>query len=121
MSRFIRHIYGADVHWNADIAPGVQIVHGMGIAISPKARIGRNVILFQNVTLGESSGGAPDVGANVHIGPGATLLGPIVIGADSKIVAGTVVRESIPASSIVGGTEPPVRARSIHAAAEHAP
>ena len=79
-SRMIRHLYGSDIHWDARFETGVQIVHGMGLAISPKARIGKDVILFQNVTLGESGNGAPNVGNNVHIGPGSTLLGPITIG-----------------------------------------
>ena len=111
VSRLIRHLYGSDIHWDADIAPGVQIVHGMGLAISPKASIGAGSILFQHVTLGESQNGAPAVGRNVHIGPGATLLGPIEIGDGTKIMAGCVIRESVPADSLVSAPDPEVRAR----------
>jgi serine acetyltransferase len=111
MSRLIRHAYGSDIHWNAHIAPGVQLVHGMGLAISAKARVERDVILFQNVTLGESSNGAPNVGRGVHVGPGATLLGAITIGEGTKIMSNCVVRESTPPHSLVSAPSPVVRAR----------
>jgi serine acetyltransferase/GT2 family glycosyltransferase len=110
-SRLIRHLYGSDIHWEAHIEPGVQVVHGMGLAISSKARVGKDAILFQNVTLGESSMGAPNVGRNVHVGPGATLLGPITIGEGTKIMANCVVRESVPSHSLVSAPNPDVRPR----------
>jgi serine O-acetyltransferase len=83
----------------------------MGLAISSKARVGKDAILFQNVTLGESSMGAPNVGRNVHVGPGATLLGPITIGEGTKIMANCVVRESVPSHSLVSAPNPDVRPR----------
>ena len=110
-SRMIRHLYGSDIHWDARFEPGVQIVHGMGLAISPKARVGKDVILFQNVTLGESGNGAPNVGDNVHIMPGATLLGPITIGDGTKIMASCVVRQDVPANSLVSAPDPNVAPR----------
>lgn len=106
-SRLMRHLYGADIHWDAELAPGVVIVHGIGLVISHAARVGSGCILFQHVTLGESIHpvsrrvGGPTLEARVHVAPGAVLLGPIVIGHDSKIAANTVVTESIPAHSVV--------------------
>ncbi len=117
VSRLVRHLYGSDIHWDARIEPGVMIVHGMGLAVSPKACVGKDVILFQNVTLGEGThpttraSGAPNIGRGVHIGPGASLLGPIEIGDGTKIMAGCVLRESVPADSLVVAPEPEVRAR----------
>jgi serine acetyltransferase len=107
VSRLIRHLFGAEIHWDAVIADGVWIVHGNGLVISHGATIGPGCILFHNVTLGESIDpqtrivGAPTIEANVHIGPGAVLLGPITIGEGSKIMANSVVTESVPARSIV--------------------
>lgn len=106
-SRLIRLAYGADVHWRADIRPGVCIVHGMGLVISEAARIERGAILFHNVTLGMSRDGATgEVGAphleeDVHVGPGSTLLGPITVGAGSKLMAGSVLSRSVPQGSVV--------------------
>jgi serine acetyltransferase/GT2 family glycosyltransferase len=107
-SRAIRHLFGSDVHWDARIEPGVSIVHGMGLAISSKASVAGGCVLFQNVTLGESLGGAPALGRDVHVGPGATLLGPITVGDRSKVMASCVVRDDVPPGSLVAAPAPQV-------------
>jgi serine O-acetyltransferase len=118
VSRLIRHLYGADIHWDAELAPGVTIVHGMGMCINGSARVGAGAILFQNVTLGLSihpetrAIGAPELGRDVHVAPGATLVGPISIGAGSKIAAGCLVTVSVPPGSLVQAALPDVRPRS---------
>lgn len=118
VSRLIRHAHGADVHWDADLAPGVVIVHGMGIAVSHTARVASGVLISQNVTLGRGRHpdtgevGGPAVGENVFIGPGATLIGPITVGAGSKIMAGCVVVRSVPPDSLVAAATPTVKPRS---------
>ena len=105
-SRLIRHAYGAEIHWDATFAPGVSFVHGNGIVVSHAAKVGEGCILFHNVTLGESfdpetkTKGAPVLGRDVHVGPGAVLLGPITIGDGAKIMAGAVVTRSVPAGSV---------------------
>jgi serine O-acetyltransferase len=107
LSRLIRHLYGSDIHWNAELEPGVTLVHGMGLCISGAVRVGTGAILFQHVTLGESIHpetrviGSPQLGRDVHVGPGATLVGPISIGDGSKITAGCLVTTSVPAGSVV--------------------
>ena len=106
-SRVIRHLYGADIHWDAELAPGVVIVHGIGLVLSHAARVGRGCILFQHVTLGESIHpvsrrvGGPTLEEDVHVAPGAVILGPITIGRRSKVAANAVVTESIAADSVV--------------------
>ena len=117
VSRLIRHLYGSDIHWDAELEPGVMIVHGMGLAISHAARVARGCILFQNVTLGMGTDpatrltGAPTLERNVHVGPGATLIGPITIGEGSKVMAGAVVTRSVPPGSVVETPSPDVRPR----------
>src|SRR5262245_45984242 len=39
-ARLIRHLYSADVHWDAQLAAGVSIIHGQGLVVSHAARIG---------------------------------------------------------------------------------
>ena len=117
MSRLIRHLYGAEIHWKARIAPGVSIVHGVGLVISHAAEVGPGCILFQGVTLGESlhpvTGliGGPRLGAGVHVGPGATILGPVRIGEGSKVMAGTVVMQDVPPRSLVSAPAVHITAR----------
>ncbi len=116
-SRAIRHIYAAELHWDATMAPGVIIVHGTGLVVSHAAVIGHRCILFQHVTLGESIHpdtrvvGSPTLEADVHVGAGATLLGPITIGRGSKITAGAVIMRSVPPDSVVETPTPTIRAR----------
>lgn len=119
-SRLIRHAFGSDIHWDADLAPGIMIVHGFGLAISYAARVQEGCILFQNVTLGYGPGegggakesGAPLLERGVHVGVGATLFGPITVGEGSKIMAGCVLNRSVPARSIVEAVVPQVSARA---------
>jgi len=117
ISRVIRHAYGAEVHWNAKIDPGVAIVHGCGLVISHAAKVGPGCLLFHNVTLGESTDsetrevGAPTLGRDVHIGPGATLIGPISVGDRTKIMAGAVLNRSVPPDSLVRPAESTVTRR----------
>lgn len=107
LSRLIRHLYGAEIHWDASLEPGVSIVHGSGLVLSHGCVVGAGCILFQGVTLGESIDafsrevGAPKLESNVHVGPGAVLLGPIVVGEGSKIMANAVLDRSVPAGSVV--------------------
>jgi serine O-acetyltransferase len=122
VSRLIRHAYGSDIHWEAELEPGVVLVHGMGLAVSAAARVERGAILFQHVTLGTSRDaatsrvGAPVIEHDAHIGAGATIVGPVTIGAGSKVMAGCVVRASVPAESLVEAPAPAVtiRARGAH-------
>jgi serine O-acetyltransferase len=44
---------GMDLVWTTQIGGGFAIVHGWGLVVSPRARIGRNVTLFHGVTLGQ--------------------------------------------------------------------
>jgi serine acetyltransferase len=117
-SRAMRHLYASDIHFDAEFEPGVVLVHGFGLAICGAARIGSGCILFQHVTLGigrERGGdrsGGPRLESNVHDGVGATLTGPITIGAGTKIMAGCTLVESVPAGSLVEAPAPRVRPRS---------
>jgi serine O-acetyltransferase len=117
VSRLIRHVYGAEIHWNATLAPGVTIVHGNGLVVSHGSVVGPGCILFQHVTLGESIDplsrrvGAPTLDDNVHVGPGAVLLGPIHVGGRTKIMANSVVDRSVPAGSVVRVAAPEVAPR----------
>jgi len=117
MSRMIRHLYGSDIHWEADFAPGIVLVHGFGLAICKSAKVGEGCILFHGVTLGlgrdgkTGETGGPRIERDVHVGVGATLVGPITIGRESKIMAGCTVTTSIPARSLVESPAPAVRPR----------
>lgn len=76
--------------------------HGFhGIFISQEATIGKNCVIFQNVTIGSNtlanskSGGAPTIGDNVYIGAGAMIIGNVKIGNNVRIGAGCFVNKNV--------------------------
>jgi len=114
--RLIRFVYGAEMHWASEIAPGILLVHGNGIVISRAARIGAGCVLFPNVTIGTSRDadgrdGAPVLLEGVHVGVGAAVLGPVTIGPHSKIGPNAVVKASVGANMSVMAAEPLVTSR----------
>ena len=98
---------GIEIHPGAQIGKGFFIDHGTGVVIGETAIIGDNVTLYQGVTLGgtgkEHGKRQPTIGNNVMISTGAKILGSFKIGDNSKIGAGSVVLEEVPANSTVVG------------------
>jgi serine O-acetyltransferase len=109
-----RSITGIEIHPAAVIGAGFFIDHGMGVVIGETAEIGRDVTLYQGVTLGGTGFVTgkrhPTVQDNVTIGSGAKLLGPITVGHGAKIGANSVVIHDVPPNStVVGNPGHPVR------------
>ena len=98
---------GIEIHPGATIGDGFFIDHGNGVVIGETTEIGDNVTLYQGVTLGgtgkESGKRHPTLCDNVMVSAGAKILGSFVIGANSKIGAGSVVLEEVPPNSTVVG------------------
>ncbi len=86
------------------IGPGLYIGHFGGITVSSAAIIGRDCNLSQNITIGVSGAGskrgAPTIGDNVYIAPGARLVGKISIGNNVKIGANAVIHKDLPDNAI---------------------
>ena len=107
ISNFARFITGIEIHPGAKIGEGLFIDHGTGIVIGETAEIGKNVTLYQGVTLGgtgkEKGKRHPTIGDNVVVASGAKVLGSFKVGHDSKICAGSVVLKEVPPHSTVVG------------------
>jgi len=98
---------GCDIHPGANIGKRFFIDHGMGVVIGETADIGDDVTLYQGVTLGGTSTKKgkrhPTVHDGVVIGAGAIVLGPLSIGSNSRIGAGSVViKDVVPHATVVG-------------------
>jgi serine O-acetyltransferase len=81
--------------------------HGpMGVFISNDAKIGKNAVIFQQVTIGSNQlkdsakKGSPIIGDNVYIGSGAKIIGAVIIGDNCRIGANTVVYKDLPPNSV---------------------
>ncbi len=100
-------VFSVDIHPAAKIGSGVMFDHATGIVVGETAVIEDNVSILQEVTLGgtgnESGDRHPKVREGVMIGSGAKILGNIEIGRSSKVGAGSVVLESVPACCTVVG------------------
>ncbi len=115
MSEWSHSRTGIDIHPGASIGPGFFIDHGTGVVIGETSVIGRNVKLYQGVTLGarsfkkDGTGSPikglkrhPNIEDNVTIYAGATILGgETTIGRNSVIGGNCWVTESIPPDSVV--------------------
>lgn len=103
---WVTHWHSCAINHYAVIGPGLRIVHRYGIIIGD-AKIGRNCVLHQNVTIGIAAVGGdrsmPTIGDNVWIGPGVTISGGITIGDGVTLSAGTVLSRDVPAGCLVAG------------------
>ncbi len=118
LQRVAQVLYGIDISYEADIAPGITIRHGIGLVVGNRAKISTGVVLFQGVTIGnrlsgskERPDGMPVIEEGVMIGAGAAILAPIKVGAASTIGANTVVTKDVPPGSVVTGAPPIYRSK----------
>lgn len=86
---------------------GLNIVHLGYIWIDGSSRIGKNCTVLPRVLLGKKRPGIPPpcifIGDNCYIGTGTTILGPVKIGNNVTIGAGSVVIRDIPDNCVVAG------------------
>ncbi len=100
-------VFTFDAHPGAQIGGGVMFDHAHSIVIGETAVIEDDVSILHSVTLGgtgkEGGDRHPKIGSGVMIGAGAKILGNIKIGHCSRIAAGSVVLNDVPANSTVAG------------------
>ncbi len=102
--RFWTVITGADIPLDCQLGGGLLIPHPNGIVIHPRAVIGPNCLIFQQVTIGmRDDGHSPRVGGHVDIGAGARILGGVTIGDHARIGANAVVLTDVPAGASAVG------------------
>ena len=121
MSELAHSRTGIDIHPGATIGERFFIDHGTGVVIGETTVIGKNVKLYQGVTLGALSFDKdpvtgelvkglkrhPNVEDNVVIYAGATILGgKTTIGHDSEIGGNVWLKDSVPPNSKVYNKPP---------------
>lgn len=125
MSEYAHAVTGIDIHPGATIGPSFFIDHGTGVVIGETAILGRNVKLYQGVTLGALSFPKdergrvikgikrhPNLEDGVTVYAGATILGDITIGHDSVIGGNVWLTESVPPYTKVAIAPPELTIRT---------
>ena len=102
---------GIDIHPAANIGYPFFIDHGTGIVVGQTSTIGKRVKIYQCVTLGAISLSNadelrgvvrhPQVGDNVTLYAGASLLGAITIGNNVTIGSNVFLTEDVPSNTRV--------------------
>ena len=107
VSQHGRRRTGIEIHPGATIGRCLFIDHGMGIVFGETCEIGDNCTIYHGVTLGgtgkDTGKRHPTLGNNVLIGAGTKVLGPVYIGDNSRIGAGSVVLRNLPANCTAVG------------------
>jgi serine O-acetyltransferase len=107
VSHAARFFTGIEIHPGAVIGRRFFIDHGMGVVIGETATIGDDVTIYQGVSLGGTSlvrgKRHPTIEDCVVVGADATVLGPVNVGRGSRIGAGSVVVDDVPANATVVG------------------
>lgn len=115
MTEYAHRLTGIDIHPGATIGRYFFIDHGTGVVIGETTTIGEHVKLYQHVTLGAKSFAVgpdgtlvkgikrhPDIGSNVVIYAGATILGGDTSIGDGCVIGGNVwLTHSVPAGETV--------------------
>ncbi|WP_428846395.1 serine O-acetyltransferase [Azospirillum sp. A26] len=107
LSYVARAVTNIDIHPGARIGRRFFIDHGAGVVIGETAEIGDDVTLYHGVTLGGTSWTKgkrhPTLMDGVLVGAGAKILGPIIVGANARVGANSVVTKPVPEGMTVVG------------------
>ncbi len=123
MTEYAHSLTGIDIHPGASIGEYFFIDHGTGVVIGETTIIGRNVKIYQGVTLGALStrGGQhlrgskrhPTIQDDVMIYPNASILGgETVIGAGATINGNVFITQSVPPNTRVSVKHPELQYRN---------
>ncbi len=112
MDAFNNSSTGTNIGFGAEFAGIPRFPHGMnGIIISPYAKLGKDVRIFQQVTVGDDGRdfrNAPIIEDDVFLYAGAKVLGKCTIGKGAKIGANCVVSFDVPPYAVVTAPKPVV-------------
>ncbi len=101
-------LHGCDLSYQADIGPGFNIFHPIGIVMGG-IRAGRNLTLGPNCLLGNRDQHTRDgrvepfLGDNVTVNAGAAVLGPVILGDNVMVGVNAVVLKDCAAGAVMVG------------------
>jgi serine O-acetyltransferase len=103
----VSQLFAVDIHPAAQMGRGIMMDHATGIVIGETVVVGDDVSMLHGVTLGgtgkEKGDRHPKIGRGVLLSAGAKVLGNIEVGEYSRVGAGSVVIQAVPANCTVAG------------------
>ena len=97
--KLLKFLYKCDIPRTTKIGKGTSFGHnGLGIVIHPRTIIEDNVFIQHHVAIGVrwKGDGCPIIKSGASIGAYAIILGPVTIGKNATIGAGTLVTHDVP-------------------------
>ena len=114
-------LLGVEIGKHVELGRGVYFVHSLGTVIGGNARVGERVRFYGNNTVGTAKdNGYPVIEEDVSVGAGARILGPVTVGARSRIGANAVVLQDVPPDSVAVGIPARIVSRQAMTEAEKA-
>jgi len=113
--RVVQRLMGLLLHCDIDcvVPDRLFLPHPYGIILGSPSRLGNDVTLMQQVTLGardpwfhgaDVSKEYPTIKEGAYIGAGAKILGPVTIGEWAIVGANAVITKDVPAGATVVGS-----------------
>ncbi len=108
-SFFFGWFLSIELPWRTKIGKGLGLFHGHSVVVHHDVVIGHHCILAHSTTIGNKTSTEgirsrpPQIGNYVIIGPQSVIIGPITIGDNVSIGAGSVVVKDVPSNVIIAG------------------
>jgi serine O-acetyltransferase len=107
LAQFMRVRTSMEIYYSTEIGPRFKVMHGMGVVIGPRNRIGSDFAIYQGVTLGQRRFNCGDerivIGNNCTLFAGAKVIGAITIGDHVNLAANAVLLGDAEANSTYAG------------------
>ena len=104
---FMRMRTGMEIYYSAEIGPRFRVMHGAGLVLGPRHRIGSDFTVYQGVTLGQRRNHCPEefltIGDRCTFFAGSAALGTLTIGDDVKLAANAVLLRDAEANATYAG------------------
>ncbi len=111
--------HSIDLERDCELGPKLNLPHPFGILLSGGTRVGEDVTLYHNVTLGGTgSGPGPALGDGVVVHTNSVIAAGVAIGANAVIGASSFVEDDVPAGAVFV-RDRIVRGAGAQPAAEH--
>ncbi|UBF27326.1 serine acetyltransferase [Kovacikia minuta CCNUW1] len=105
----VEWILGIELPWDTQVGKNLKLHHGVALVVNHETVIGDNCVLRHATTIGNKTRSdgtvsvSPKIGNNVDIGSNVVIIGPITVGNNSVIGAGSVVVRDVPEGAVVVG------------------